>query len=726
MKDQPPSSLLPGLSLVQWMNMQQNPSVTNTTIQPDCLRSLNGPVLQNLAGTDLSRQLGLQAQILQQNNLQFNAARPPQQQQQIDHLPKLPVTLNQLTSVNRPQQQQMDVINQQQRQQSLNQALPQSQPQAQILVQNHMQVQQQQQQLQPTLIQNHQPQTNIAQQQQQPNISMNQPQNRSPAQLPHQTVNQQLQLSEHQIQLQLLQKLQQQQQQALSQSALKQPQLSQLHEQQKQVEMPQQLLNSTLASQQLSNSTLASQQQMIAQQQVVKNTHVGVPFSQPMQQQPQQKIQQQPAVLPELPGLVPAQQPSTNLLSTHPGHSFAAGAQSVITDDVPSCSTSPSTNNSSVLPPPIVNRSQRGTPTSDEMVQTTATVLSPSTLDTLGVVPNISKELQKSDSHIKPSMRMPKTSQAPTLQPYLNVPQTDYLDTTSSGTSVCLSQGDVQVQQNFPLSSFNPSALLFRESVQDGDAQVDPTNNVLFGVNIDGQLGIPLTPDPFLAKSMGSGKDFQNQLSSADMLTNYGCSKEVQQELSSSIVSQSFGVPDMSYNPGVSLDSTINDGSFLNGGSWAPPPQFQRIRTFTKVYKRGAVGRSVDITRYSGYEELKQDLARRFGIEGQLEDRHRIGWKLVYVDHENDVLLVGDDPWEEFVNCVRCIKILSPQEVQQMSLDGDLGNNVLSNQACSSSDGGNGRFRRPSYWIMSSLSMKDREASCRMIILVATTASLPG
>lgn len=65
-----------------------------------------------------------------------------------------------------------------------------------------------------------------------------------------------------------------------------------------------------------------------------------------------------------------------------------------------------------------------------------------------------------------------------------------------------------------------------------------------------------------------------------------------------------------------------------------------------KVYKRGAVGRSIDITRYSGYDDLKQDLARRFGIEGQLEDRQRVGWKLVYVDHENDVLLVGDDPWQ--------------------------------------------------------------------------------
>jgi hypothetical protein len=64
------------------------------------------------------------------------------------------------------------------------------------------------------------------------------------------------------------------------------------------------------------------------------------------------------------------------------------------------------------------------------------------------------------------------------------------------------------------------------------------------------------------------------------------------------------------------------------------------------VYKRGAVGRSIDIARYSGYAELKQDLARRFGIEGQFEDQQRIGWKLVYRDLDDDVLLVGDDPWE--------------------------------------------------------------------------------
>ncbi|KAJ0514898.1 putative transcription factor ARF family [Helianthus annuus] len=271
------------------------------------------------------------------------------------------------------------------------------------------------------------------------------------------------------------------------------------------------------------------------------------------------------------------------------------------------------------------------------------------------------------------------------LQQNLGGAQLDYLDSSSSATSVCLSQNDVHLQpHNSNHLSFDSQPLPFRDTIQDGEVQNDPRSDIPFGVNMSSMI-----PDPLITKGMmGSDKEFQNNLSSAGLISSYeNPVKDTQPELSSSMVSQSFGVPDMTFN---SIDSTINDGTLLNNGVWAPPPQpFQRMRTYTKVYKRGAVGRSIDITAYSGYDELKQDLARRFGIEGQLEDRQRIGWKLVYVDHESDVLLVGDDPWEEFVNCVRCIKILSPQEVQQLSLDGDFGGNgVVPNQACSSSGGG--------------------------------------
>lgn len=50
-----------------------------------------------------------------------------------------------------------------------------------------------------------------------------------------------------------------------------------------------------------------------------------------------------------------------------------------------------------------------------------------------------------------------------------------------------------------------------------------------------------------------------------------------------------------------------------------------------------------------------------------MEDPQQSDWLIVYVDNENDTLLLGDGPWEAFVSCVRSIKILSPVEVAQMS-----------------------------------------------------------
>lgn len=70
------------------------------------------------------------------------------------------------------------------------------------------------------------------------------------------------------------------------------------------------------------------------------------------------------------------------------------------------------------------------------------------------------------------------------------------------------------------------------------------------------------------------------------------------------------------------------------------------VKQCIQVQKRGSVGRTIDVTRYKGYDDLRHDLARMFGIEGQLQDPQRNEWKLVYVDNENDILLVGDDPWE--------------------------------------------------------------------------------
>ncbi|WCJ25100.1 auxin response factor 8 [Euphorbia peplus] len=119
----------------------------------------------------------------------------------------------------------------------------------------------------------------------------------------------------------------------------------------------------------------------------------------------------------------------------------------------------------------------------------------------------------------------------------------------------------------------------------------------------------------------------------------------------------------------TSMYSTMQESSeLLHGAAQVDTPTMSR--TFVKVYKSGSVGRSLDISRFSSYHELREELAQMFGIEGKLENPHRSGWQLVFVDRENDVLLLGDDPWEAFVNNVWYIKILSPEDVQKMGEQG--------------------------------------------------------
>ncbi|XP_040376317.1 auxin response factor 6 [Oryza brachyantha] len=185
-----------------------------------------------------------------------------------------------------------------------------------------------------------------------------------------------------------------------------------------------------------------------------------------------------------------------------------------------------------------------------------------------------------------------------------------------------------------------------RECLVDQDGGSDPQNHFLFGVNIDSQSllmqdGIPnLHNDNDSSTIPYSTSNFlspsQNDYPLNQTLTTPGC-----------------------------LDEPEYGSCSDNADQVKRPPA-----TFVKVYKSGTVGRLLDITRFSSYHELRSEVGRLFGLEGQLEDPLRSGWQLVFVDREDDVLLVGDDPWQEFVNSVSCIKILSPQEVQQMGKPG--------------------------------------------------------
>ncbi|TYH71755.1 hypothetical protein ES332_D05G206500v1 [Gossypium tomentosum] len=175
-----------------------------------------------------------------------------------------------------------------------------------------------------------------------------------------------------------------------------------------------------------------------------------------------------------------------------------------------------------------------------------------------------------------------------------------------------------------------------------------------------------------ILEELCSLKDAKFQKPSDSLVGNFSCSQDVQSQITSASLADSrvFSRQDLPDSSGVTSSSNVDfdENGLLQKTSWQQITP--RLRTYTKVQKAGSVGRSIDVTSYKNYDKLLSAIECMFGLKGLLKDPRGSGWKLVYVDHENDVLLVGDDPWEQFVGCVRCIRILSPTEVQQMSEEG--------------------------------------------------------
>ncbi|KAJ6831993.1 auxin response factor 17 isoform X1 [Iris pallida] len=203
----------------------------------------------------------------------------------------------------------------------------------------------------------------------------------------------------------------------------------------------------------------------------------------------------------------------------------------------------------------------------------------------------------------------------------------------------------VNIVQNFSLPPF-PG----RECSLEQEGSTDPQSRLLFGVNIDSSSLLMQNGVPSLRSDGSETHSATMPYATGNFLGNAGTDFPLNQALTSSTCLEESGF----------LQSPENVGQ-VNTQSG----------TFVKVYKMGSFGRSLDISKFSNYQELRSELGRLFGLEGQLEDPLRSGWQLVFVDRENDHLLLGDDPWQEFVNNVWCIKILSPQEVQQMGKEGD-------------------------------------------------------
>ncbi|CAJ1956002.1 unnamed protein product [Sphenostylis stenocarpa] len=106
----------------------------------------------------------------------------------------------------------------------------------------------------------------------------------------------------------------------------------------------------------------------------------------------------------------------------------------------------------------------------------------------------------------------------------------------------------------------------------------------------------------------------------------------------------------------------------LSGETTTQNIQNSAKRSCTKVHKQGSlVGRAIDLSRLSSYNDLLIELERLFSMEGLLIDPNK-GWRILYTDSENDIMVVGDDPWHEFCDVVSKIHIHTQEEVEKMTI----------------------------------------------------------
>ncbi|KAI3799400.1 hypothetical protein L1987_34698 [Smallanthus sonchifolius] len=114
----------------------------------------------------------------------------------------------------------------------------------------------------------------------------------------------------------------------------------------------------------------------------------------------------------------------------------------------------------------------------------------------------------------------------------------------------------------------------------------------------------------------------------------------------------------------------------LNEVPQLPDAKSSNKRSCTKVHKQGnKVGRAIDLSKMSSYRELFMVLEVLFTMEGVFNDPEG-GWRLLYTDEENDMMVVGDDPWDEFARMVTKIHIYTAEEVEKLMSSGVISENT--------------------------------------------------
>ncbi|KAJ1429474.1 PB1 domain [Sesbania bispinosa] len=146
-----------------------------------------------------------------------------------------------------------------------------------------------------------------------------------------------------------------------------------------------------------------------------------------------------------------------------------------------------------------------------------------------------------------------------------------------------------------------------------------------------------------------------NGSSQAHELTQLGGAAEVQSKENHVVCS--LRQKDINSNP---INTNPISSRVRVEGIWPSSPHLN-------VQMQGvAVGRAIDLTMLSGYDDLIDELEKLFDIKGELrflQDK----WAVTFTDDENDMMLVGDDPWLEFCNIVKRILICSREDLKKIN-----------------------------------------------------------
>ncbi|URD73934.1 auxin response factor [Musa troglodytarum] len=156
---------------------------------------------------------------------------------------------------------------------------------------------------------------------------------------------------------------------------------------------------------------------------------------------------------------------------------------------------------------------------------------------------------------------------------------------------------------------------LFEESNNQGETignlHLDPSNESMDMVHVPGVAMDGLSP-------VGSSRF---QIPSVMPVCNFTSNQQSMSHITSTRMTGSvFSLQDIAdSSAGTSSASMVTNDYSLYRGSRKQACQ-QPLRTYTKVQKAGSVGRSIDVTHFSNYYELRSAVACMFGLEGHLDD----------------------------------------------------------------------------------------------------------